>query len=110
MRPRDFLILVAVYLTWGLSNVVSKIVVGHWQVPPLFFAAVRFALVVAVTWPWLQPMPRPHARIVAVGLLMGGGNVSLHDGRLADLAPTMLALMELPQPKEMTGKSLLRTN
>ncbi len=30
------------------------------------------------------------------------------DGRLADLAPTMLALMELPQPKEMTGTSLLR--
>ncbi len=24
------------------------------------------------------------------------------------IAPTMLALMDLPQPKEMTGKSLLR--
>jgi 2,3-bisphosphoglycerate-independent phosphoglycerate mutase len=41
-------------------------------------------------------------------LLMGGGNVTLTNGRLADLAPTMLALMELPQPKEMTGASLLR--
>jgi 2,3-bisphosphoglycerate-independent phosphoglycerate mutase len=41
-------------------------------------------------------------------LLMGGGKVSLRDGRLADLAPTMLALMELPQPKEMTGTSLLQ--
>lgn len=40
--------------------------------------------------------------------LMGGGDVSIADGRLADLAPTLLALMELPQPKEMTGKSLLR--
>jgi len=28
-------------------------------------------------------------------------------GRLADIAPTMLALMGLPQPKEMTGESLL---
>ena len=28
-------------------------------------------------------------------------------GVLADLAPTMLQLMELPQPKEMTGKSLI---
>jgi 2,3-bisphosphoglycerate-independent phosphoglycerate mutase len=28
-------------------------------------------------------------------------------GRLADLAPTLLALMGLPQPPEMTGKSLL---
>lgn len=29
------------------------------------------------------------------------------DGKLADLAPTMLELLGLPQPKEMTGKSLL---
>ncbi|MDE3084010.1 MAG: 2,3-bisphosphoglycerate-independent phosphoglycerate mutase, partial [Verrucomicrobiota bacterium] len=28
-------------------------------------------------------------------------------GRLADIAPTILQLMELPQPKEMTGQSLL---
>ncbi|MBV9833635.1 MAG: 2,3-bisphosphoglycerate-independent phosphoglycerate mutase [Alphaproteobacteria bacterium] len=34
---------------------------------------------------------------------------SLADGRLADVAPTMLRLMGLPQPEEMTGKSLLRT-
>jgi 2,3-bisphosphoglycerate-independent phosphoglycerate mutase len=26
---------------------------------------------------------------------------------LADLAPTLLELMKLPQPKEMTGKSLI---
>jgi 2,3-bisphosphoglycerate-independent phosphoglycerate mutase len=28
-------------------------------------------------------------------------------GRLADLAPTLLDMMGLPQPMEMTGKSLL---
>jgi len=43
-------------------------------------------------------------------LLAGGNSAKLVDGRLADLAPTMLALMELPQPKEMTGQSLLRKN
>ena len=32
---------------------------------------------------------------------------SLSDGKLADVAPTMLALMGLPQPNEMTGHSLL---
>ena len=32
----------------------------------------------------------------------------LADGRLADLAPTILQLMDLPQPNEMTGRSLLR--
>jgi len=39
--------------------------------------------------------------------LLGGGK-ALNEGRLADIAPTLLALMELPQPKEMTGVSLLR--
>ena len=32
---------------------------------------------------------------------------SLIDGRLADVAPTLLDLMSLPQPAEMTGRSLL---
>jgi 2,3-bisphosphoglycerate-independent phosphoglycerate mutase len=31
-------------------------------------------------------------------LLMGGGDVALADGRLADIAPTLLALMGLPKP------------
>jgi 2,3-bisphosphoglycerate-independent phosphoglycerate mutase len=36
-----------------------------------------------------------------------GRNVKLRDGRLADLAPTMLDLMGLDQPKEMTGETLI---
>ena len=28
-------------------------------------------------------------------------------GRLADIAPTMLQILGLPQPAEMTGKSLI---
>ncbi|WP_400192923.1 2,3-bisphosphoglycerate-independent phosphoglycerate mutase [Hymenobacter sp. B81] len=32
----------------------------------------------------------------------------LADGKLGDIAPTVLALMGLPQPPEMTGESLLR--
>ncbi|TAJ95317.1 MAG: 2,3-bisphosphoglycerate-independent phosphoglycerate mutase [Reyranella sp.] len=32
---------------------------------------------------------------------------SLTDGKLADVAPTMLALMGVPQPAEMTGTSML---
>jgi 2,3-bisphosphoglycerate-independent phosphoglycerate mutase len=39
---------------------------------------------------------------------MDGGNVSLAEGRLADIAPTVLELMGLPKPMEMTGASLLR--
>jgi 2,3-bisphosphoglycerate-independent phosphoglycerate mutase len=43
--------------------------------------------------------------------LLGARNRALMtEGRLADIAPTLLELMELPQPQEMTGKSLLRGN
>ena len=30
------------------------------------------------------------------------------DGVLADLAPTLLDMMQVAQPKEMTGKSLIK--
>ncbi len=42
-------------------------------------------------------------------ILTGGpGGASLADGRLADLAPTLLELMEIDQPAEMDGRSLIR--
>ncbi len=42
-------------------------------------------------------------------ILVGGpaGARLRQGGRLADLAPTLLALMDLPQPPEMTGRSLM---
>jgi 2,3-bisphosphoglycerate-independent phosphoglycerate mutase len=42
---------------------------------------------------------------VPVVLFNGKGQV--HEGRLADVAPTLLALMGIEQPTEMTGRSLL---
>ncbi len=47
----------------------------------------------------LNPVP-----VILVG---GPSGACLRDGRLADLAPTLLELMGLPQPSEMTGKSLI---
>jgi 2,3-bisphosphoglycerate-independent phosphoglycerate mutase len=41
-------------------------------------------------------------------VVMGSGRREIAEGRLADLAPTLLELMGLAQPQEMTGKSLLR--
>jgi len=44
-------------------------------------------------------------------LLSGARNRALvAEGRLADIAPTLLELMELPKPQEMTGRSLLRAD
>jgi len=47
----------------------------------------------------LNPVP-----VVLVG---GPEGAALRNGRLADLAPTVLQLMDLPQPPEMTGESLI---
>jgi len=43
--------------------------------------------------------------LVPVALI--GAEGTLNSGRLADLAPTVLALMGLDQPEEMTGQSLI---
>jgi 2,3-bisphosphoglycerate-independent phosphoglycerate mutase len=45
---------------------------------------------------------------VPVFLTGGPADGGLAAGNLADVAPTLLALMGLPQPAAMTGKSLLR--
>ena len=47
---------------------------------------------------------RVEAFVVAPGL---AHSTRLREGRLADIAPTMLALMGLPKPAEMTGQSLI---
>ncbi|MCB2117262.1 MAG: 2,3-bisphosphoglycerate-independent phosphoglycerate mutase [Rhodobacteraceae bacterium] len=44
---------------------------------------------------------------VPVILVGGPAGATLHNGRLADLAPTLLDLMGLPLPPEMTGRSLI---
>jgi len=48
---------------------------------------------------------------VPLVLVRKGGDAArcaLADGRLADIAPTILSLMDMEQPDEMTGRSLLR--
>ena len=46
--------------------------------------------------------------LVPVAVVGAPDGATLADGRLSDLAPTLLELMGLEQPPEMTGKSLLR--
>ena len=45
--------------------------------------------------------------LVPVSLVGGPEGAKLREGRLADLAPTLLELMQIEQPEEMTGKSLI---
>ena len=40
-------------------------------------------------------------------IVVGAGDIKVRDGRLCDLCPTMLDLMGLEKPAEMTGESLI---
>ena len=40
-------------------------------------------------------------------VLVDGADVALAEGRLADVAPTLLDLMGLPKPAQMDGTSLI---
>ncbi len=40
-------------------------------------------------------------------ILVGMENAKLKEGKLADLAPTMLEIMDLEKPQEMTGESII---
>lgn len=40
-------------------------------------------------------------------LVIGQGDCKLREGRLADIAPTMLKVLGLPQPEAMTGESII---
>ena len=63
---------------------------------------------------WNPEVNAPHTQhtlnpVEAVIYGDGCAELKLEDsGRLADIAPTILALMGLPQPPEMTGESLIQ--
>jgi 2,3-bisphosphoglycerate-independent phosphoglycerate mutase len=44
-----------------------------------------------------------------VPVVLMGSNAAIKEGRLADLAPTLLDLMGIQKPNEMTGQSLINT-
>ncbi|THD81266.1 MAG: DMT family transporter [Phenylobacterium sp.] len=93
MSLRDFGLLVLVCLVWASNNIVSKYAVGVLAAPPLFYAAVRFAVVALATFPWLFPAPRPRWRLIVVALLMGGGNFALLFIGLKTATPSAAAVV-----------------
>ncbi|WP_296678997.1 DMT family transporter [Novosphingobium sp.] len=93
MKSRHLALLVLICLIWASNNVMSKIIVGTLHVPPLFFTVLRFAVVAAVTLPWLLPVPRPVWRILLIGLFMGGGSFGLMFVALYWVSPSEAAIV-----------------
>ncbi len=48
-----------------------------------------------------------HSTNVVPLIVLGAGDIKLKEGRLADLTPTMLDIMNIDKPSEMTGESLI---
>ena len=52
-----------------------------------------------------------HTTLPVPLIYIGEKKISLlKHGSLSDVAPTILTLMDLPQPKEMTGKSIVKNH
>lgn len=72
MTLRDFGLLSLICLCWGLNLVLTRWVVQ--DVPPFFYAFMRFGLIALVLTPWLLPAPRQLGTVALVGLCIGAFN------------------------------------
>ena len=93
MALRDFLLMFFVCFVWAAHTVVSKLVVSGMEIPPLFYAAIRFGIVAIVALPWLLPAPRPIWRMLTVGFLMGGGGFALFFLGIRTASPSSAAVV-----------------
>jgi drug/metabolite transporter (DMT)-like permease len=123
MNLRDFFLVLLVCFIWAVHTIISKLVVSGMEMPPLFYAAVRYALVGIFALPWLFPLPRPLGRVALVGLLMGGGGFAFFFSGIRYATPSstaivsqlglpmtallsMLLLKEIPDRKRWIGMAL----
>lgn len=93
MALRDFALLTLVCLLWAANNIVSKYVVAFLHAPPLFYAAVRFAIVAIAVLPWLRPAPRPLWRLLLVAVSMGAGSFAFVFIALQTASPSSVAIV-----------------
>jgi len=101
MNPRDFGLLFGICFVWGINFVVAKwslsgtpeIVPGFTGAPPLFFAALRFALLYAFLAPWLLPVPRRLGPVIAAALTMGAAQFAFLFIGLRYATPSAIAIV-----------------
>jgi len=70
MRLSHLLLAILVCFVWGLNAVAAK--VGVTYIPPVFFTALRFILVLMCLAPWLRPVPGKWDVLIPAVFFMGG--------------------------------------
>lgn len=88
-------VLMACNIVWALNVVVSKIAVGDLGVPPLFYTVLRSALVLAVLFPLLRPLPRQLLRVLLIGFAISGGSFALLFAGLQTASPSAAGIVNL---------------
>ncbi|MDG1825017.1 MAG: DMT family transporter [Henriciella sp.] len=77
MSFRDFTLLAAVCFVWGLNLVVTRWVIADAGVPPIFFAALRFAGIALVLCWFLRPIPKNLGMLFLIGMGIGAVHFAL---------------------------------
>jgi O-acetylserine/cysteine efflux transporter len=97
MRFSHLLLAVLVCFAWGLNAAAAK--VGVTYMPPVFFTAMRFVLVLICLLPWLKPTPGKWNVLIPAVFFMGGLHFALifTGAKLSD-ASTMAIVNQLYVP------------
>ncbi|MEL6857272.1 MAG: DMT family transporter [Pseudomonadota bacterium] len=93
MNFRDFILLAAVCFVWGLNLVVTRWVVADAGVPPLFFAAMRFAGIALVLIWFLRPIPKNLGTLFLIAMGMGAVHFALLFLGLANAEASSVAVV-----------------
>jgi drug/metabolite transporter (DMT)-like permease len=93
MTPRDLSLMIFINLIWASNNIVSKLVLSTMMVPPLAYTVARFAIVLAITLPWLRPLPNNLGRVLLIAVLMGPGAFGLNFIGFASSSPSTAAVV-----------------
>jgi|SRR5215471_6778738 len=97
MRFSHLLLAVLVCFAWGLNAVAAK--VGVTYIPPVFFTALRFILVLACLFPWLKPVTGKWDVLIPAVFFMGGLHFALiFTGAKYSDASTMAIVNQLYVP------------
>jgi len=75
MRLSHLALAVLVCFAWGINAVAAK--VGVTYMPPVFFTALRYIVVLACMVPWLRPVPGKWDVLIPAVFFMGGLHFAL---------------------------------
>ena len=93
MGFRDFCLLFAVCLVWGLNLIVTRWVVADAGIPPIFFASVRFLGVALCLLPFLRPVPSNLRMMFAVAMCIGAAHFTFLFIGLANAEASAVAIV-----------------